>query len=266
MNTLLTTETISKDEWDATLQAPNGMVDVTMEKPAEHFPFTHRGLCSPFSRNPNPITVLLAEDRPIIREGICSVLELENDIRVIGQASDARQAAELTERLHPEVVVISVAMACRNRMQATRSILHALPVPRVIILARHGNDPYARQVINLGATTCLTEQISAQTLVGTLRKARKGTCGFGRSMSPCLPEKPRSHSAPALSKNPIRPLTSRQEQVLQLIAEGNSNKQTASELSISIKTVEKHREHLMATLGIHETAGLTRYAISAGII
>jgi DNA-binding NarL/FixJ family response regulator len=264
MKTLLTVETTSKDEWDATIQEPTGRLDLTVENPAEYFPFTNRSLCPPLGRKPKPITVLLAEDRTIIRQGICAVLSLEEDIRVIGEASDGPQAAELTERLHPDVVVISAAIACLNRMQATRRILHAHPAPRVFILARHADDTYARHAVALGAAGYLTEQVSAQMLARTLRLP--GSYGFGRGNSRSLPENPGPHRTMPASREPTGPLTSRQRQVLQLIAEGSSNKQMASDLSISIKTVEKHRQYLMAKLGIHETAGLTRYAISAEII
>jgi DNA-binding NarL/FixJ family response regulator len=151
-------------------------------------------------------------------------------------------------------------------MQAIWRILHAHPVPRVIILARHANDIYARHASALGAASYLTEQTSAQMLVRTLRLTHKGGYGFGPGNSRPLPAKPRPCRTIPPSSELTTPLTSRQRQVLQLIAEGNSNKQTASALSISIKTVQKHRQDLMTTLGIHETAGLTRYAISAGII
>jgi len=266
MKTLLTTETITKVEGDSTLPAPGGLPDVRLENPAEHFPFANDGLRPSFSREPDPFTVLLVEDRTIVRQGICAVLALEKDIRVIGEASDGSEAAELTERLHPDVVVISAAIACLNRMQAARRILHTQPAPRVIILARHADVTYARHAVALGAAGYLTEQISAQTLARTLRLTHKGRYSFGPGAFRCLPEKPRSHRSNVAPEKLTAPLTSRQKQVLQLIAEGNTNKQTASDLAISIKTVEKHRQFLMKALGIHETAGLTRYAISSGII
>jgi DNA-binding NarL/FixJ family response regulator len=257
-----TAEMISRDEYDQTPPVRDGMLDVSVPEPVEYYPVTHRGLSPRKDRKSKPVTVLLAEDRTIVREGICAVLAMEKDINVIGHASDGREAAELTERLHPDVVIINVAMACLNRMQVTRQILHTPPAPRVIILARHGDDAFAKQAARMGAAGYLTEQISAETLANTLRQACEGSYVFCPGISRSVPPNPKvTRQASAKC-----PLTSRQKQVLQLIAEGNSNKQTASDLAISIKTVEKHRENLMATLDIHDTAGLTRYAISNGII
>jgi DNA-binding NarL/FixJ family response regulator len=263
MKTQLKTETIAKDEHAGTIQVPDGLLNITMGKPAQYSPFANDSLCSHLNRKSKPITVLLAEHRTIVRQGICAVLALEEGIRIIGEAPDGCQAAELTEKLHPDVVVISAAMACGNHMVAIRQILLALPAPRVIVLARDGDDVYAREAAKLGAAGYVTEQISAQMLGRTLRETCKGACVFSPGISRYLPEKPRACSATASF---TKRLSLRQRQVLQLIAEGNSNKQTASNLSISIKTVEKHRQRLMDSLGIHETAGLTRYALSSRII
>jgi DNA-binding NarL/FixJ family response regulator len=266
MKTPLTAETISKNEWDATMPAPEGLLNITMEDPAKCFPFTNLGISPALSRPPDPITVLLAEDRTIIRQGICAILALQKDIRVIGEASDGRQAVEMTERLHPDAIVISAAIACLNRMGPTRRILRAQPAPRVIILARSTDDTYAKRAAALGASGYLTEQISAQMLARALRLTHQGGYSFGLGNAACLPENSPSHETTPTLREATDPLTSRQRQILQLIAEGSSNKQTASTLSISIKTVEKHREHIMDKLGIHETAGLTRYAVFAGIV
>jgi DNA-binding NarL/FixJ family response regulator len=257
MKNLLTAETISNDEWAETIQAPDGLLD---------FPLTDHGTGSEISDQPKPITVLLAENRTIVRQGICAVLAPEKDISVIAQASNGQQAADLTERLRPDVVVINLAMACLNGMQAVRRILHTVPASRVIILARHADDAYAKQAVALGATGYLTEQISAEMLARTLREAYKGAPVFGPGISRCIPKKSKSYRNAAASRKSTCPLTSRQLQILQLIAEGNANKQTAADLSISVKTVEKHRENIMAKLGIHETASLTRYAVSAGLV
>jgi len=244
-------------------QAPDGLLNIAMGKAAQYSPFADGGLCSRLNRSSKPVTVLVAEHRTIVRQGIRAALALEEGISIIGEASDGCQAAELAEKLHPDAVVISASMASVSHMSATRRILHGLPAPRVIILAPAGDDAFAQYAARLGAAGYLTEEISSKMLARTLRDACKGAYAFGPGISRPLPARPQScwsRSAPG------KPLTARQKQVLQLIAEGSSNKQTASTLSISIKTVEKHREQLMSRLGIHETAGLTRYAISSGMI
>jgi DNA-binding NarL/FixJ family response regulator len=225
-----------------------------------------RDRCSRFTRPAKPITVLLAENRTIVRQGICAVLALEKDIRVVGEASDGAEAEAMVEKVRPDVVLMSVTIAFLNRMQATRHILQHQPAPRVIILARMPDETSAREAATLGASAFLTEQVTAEALAGTVREISKGGRSFGPGVSLSRSIAEKSHPVSAAVRLRNRALTSRQTQVLQLIAEGKSNKQTASDLCISIKTVEKHRENLMATLGIHETAGLTRYAISSGLV
>jgi len=255
-------ETICEEEYSAPAEVPVTVVDNSPPPPIS----ASRDRCARFTRQTKPITVLVAENRTIVRQGICAVLALEKDIHIVGEASDGPEAEAMAEKLHPDVILISVTLAFLNRMQATRHILQLSPAPRVIILARLPDETSAKQAASLGASAYLTEQVSAETLASTVREIYKG----GRSFGPEVPltrtilEKNRPTLGASRMRN--RVLTSRQTQVLQLIAEGRSNKQTASDLCISIKTVEKHRENLMATLGIHETAGLTRYAISSGII
>lgn len=255
-------DTISEQEYSAPAESQAPAQDYS-SKPAET---ANRDRCSRFTRPTKPITVLLAENRTIIRQGISAVLALEKDIRVVGEASDAGEAESMAEKLHPDVVLMGVTLAFLNRMQATRHILQLRPAPRVIILARLADETSAREAATLGASAFLTEQVSAETLATTVREIYKGGRSFIPEVSLTRPAPDKNRPVSAANRLRSRALTSRQTQVLQLIAEGKSNKQTASDLCISIKTVEKHRENLMATLGIHETAGLTRYAISSGLI
>ena len=216
------------------------------------------------------ITVLLAEDHKIVREGLRVLLEAERDIEVVGEAETGRQAVLLTKRLRPSVVVMDIAMPLLNGLEATRRILKAVPATRVLILSAHGDDGYIRQVVMLGAAGYLIKQTSADLLSRAIREVHKGNTFFSPSIANrvhslslkapggCVEAKKRKTAKTALS--------SRELEVLQLIAEGKANKQIARGLGISIKTVEKHRQHLMGKLDLHDTAGLTRYAISAGII
>lgn len=213
------------------------------------------------------ITVLLAEDHKIVREGLRVLLEAERDIEVVGEAETGRQAVQLTKRLRPGVVVMDIAMPLLNGLEATRRILKAVPATRVLILSAHGDDGYIRQVVMLGAAGYLIKQTSADLLSRAIREVHKGNTFFSPSIANRVHslslESPDGCAVPRRKKTA---LSSRELEVLQLIAEGKANKQIARGLGISIKTVEKHRQHLMRKLDLHDTAGLTRYAVAAGII
>lgn len=218
-------------------------------------------------KSPNCITVLLADDHMVVREGLRKLLDDEKDIEVIGEASDGRKAVEMTRTFRPSVVVMDIAMPLLNGLEATRQIRRTIPETKVIILSAHSDDAYVERVTALGASGYLVKQTSAHFLSEAIREI----AGGGTYFSPSV-RKRRDHrnqksiDRKGHSKKKITLLTSREREVLQLIAEGGANKQIASELGIAIKTVEKHRDHLMRKLDIHDTAGLTRYAIEFGII
>jgi len=215
----------------------------------------------------NPITVLLAEDHTIVREGLLALLKLESDIKVIGQAENGRQAVALVESLCPDVIVMDIAMPLLNGLEATRQILHAAPKTKVLVLSAHSDDAYVEQVMALGAAGYLIKQTASDMLAMAIREVCAGKPFFSSSISKRLYHHQRKAKAMGdLPKKETPHLTSREMEVLQLIAEGKANKETADELNISIKTVEKHRQKVMEKLNIHDTASLTRYAISAGII
>ena len=211
------------------------------------------------------ITVLLAEDHMVVREGFRKLLEAEDDLEVLGEAQTGRQAVELTRKLRPAVVVMDIAMPLLNGLEATRQIRKAVPSTKVVILSAHSDDAYVDEAIAIGAVGFLLKQTSAHDLSKAIREVQKGHTFFSPSIARRLHDQKIPAGGVALRKKVAR-LSSRELEVLQLIAEGKANKQTAAELGISIKTVEKHRQNLMAKLNIHEISGLTRYAIAAGII
>jgi DNA-binding NarL/FixJ family response regulator len=214
-----------------------------------------------------PITVLLAEDHMIVREGFRKLLEAEPDLEVVGEAQTGRQAVVLTRQLRPDVVVMDIAMPLLNGLEATRQIRKSVPGTKVLILSAHSDDAYIEQATALGAAGFLLKQTSSHVLAEAIREVQKGNAFFSPSVARRLAHEPRSSAARAgLPQKSGVGLSSRELEVLQLIAEGQANKQIATELAISVKTVEKHRQRLMEKLNIHDTAGLTRYAIAAGVI
>jgi DNA-binding NarL/FixJ family response regulator len=214
-----------------------------------------------------PITVLLAEDHMIVREGFRKMLEMEADIEVVGEAQDGRRAVEMVKKLRPAVVLMDIAMPLLNGLEATRQVLKLVPTTRVLILSAHNDDAYVKNASESGAVGFLLKQTSAHEVCRAVRVVHEGKTFFSPAISRRLDRiKPKSTNRTGEPNAKAAELTSREMEVLQLIAEGKANKETASELGIGIKTVEKHREHIMQKLDIHDTAGLTRYAISAGII
>ncbi len=213
------------------------------------------------------ITVLLAEDHMIVREGFRGLLKSERDIEIVDEADNGRQAVQLAKKLRPDVVVMDIAMPQLNGLEATRQITAALPNTKVIMLSAHADDAYVEQANAAGAVGYLIKQSSSHALCEAIREVHKGNTFFSPSIGKHIKHQ-YSKSSPqkGLTKKRGAALSSREMEVLQLIAEGKANKETAFELGISIKTVEKHRQRLMQKLSIHDTAGLTRYAVSAGII
>jgi DNA-binding NarL/FixJ family response regulator len=213
------------------------------------------------------ITVLIVEDHLIVREGFRKMLELEADLEVVGEAQNGRVAISLVKKLRPVVVLMDIAMPLLNGFEATRQIIKILPNTKVLMLSAHSDDAYVKNATESGAVGFLLKQTSASVVCQAIREVQKGKSFFSPSISRRLDRvNPSSIDRAGRLRTNVSQLTSREMEVLQLIAEGKANKETASELGIGMKTVEKHREHLMQKLDIHDTAGLTRYAISVGII
>jgi DNA-binding NarL/FixJ family response regulator len=213
------------------------------------------------------ITVLLAEDHTIVRQGLRLLVEADGDIKIIGEAKTGREAVQMTAQLRPEVVVMDIAMPLLNGFEASRQILKASPEARILILSAHSDPEYIEQMVKAGARGFLVKQASGEVLAMAIRLLHQG----GTYFTPSIAEYIKEHRQQTRSKDRLRnlhpaPLTSREAEMLQLIAEGHGSKQIASELGISIKTVEKHRQNMMEKLDIHDIAGLTRFAIAAGII
>jgi len=213
------------------------------------------------------IRVLLADDHTVVRQGLRALLGAEGDIEIVGEAENGRQAIQLVKKLLPDVAVIDIAMPVLNGLEATRQITRSVPSTKVLILSSYSDEKYVQQLTEAGAAGYLVKQTAANDLLKAIREAQKGNAFF----SPAIAKRLRDQCRQAfVSGQPVRRrndyLTTREAEVLQLIAEGRANKQIAAELCISIKTVEKHRQQVMNKLNIHDVAGLTRHAISQGII
>ena len=213
------------------------------------------------------ISILLAEDHMIVREGFRKMLELEDDLQIVGEAEDGRKAVALAKKFRPDVVLMDIAMPLLNGLEAARQVLKAIPNTKVIMLSAHSDDAYVQNATESGAVGFLLKQTSAHDVCRAIREVQKGKTFFSPSISKRQERlNPQSLDRAGMFNKKTAQLTSREMEVLQLIAEGAANKQISAELAISTKTVEKHREHLMEKLDIHDTAGLTRYAISTGVI
>ncbi len=212
------------------------------------------------------ITVLLAEDHAVVRQGLCALLNSDGGFKIVAEARTGREAVELTQSLRPDVILMDIAMPVLNGLEATRQILTANPAAKVIILSAHSDDAYIERMSAAGVAGFLEKQTSADVLTHAIREVAKGLTYFSPSIAKRLNPENQPRDRYGMLKPRAKQLTARESEVLQLVAEGSANKQIAEKLGISIKTVEKHREHLMGKLDIHDTAGLTRYAISAGVI
>jgi DNA-binding NarL/FixJ family response regulator len=212
------------------------------------------------------ITVLLVDDHTVVRQGLRALLLAEGDIDVVGEAENGRQAVQLAQKLTPNVVVMAIAIPLLNGLEATRQITKEVPSAKVLILSSHSDDEYVQQLTEAGAAGYLLKQTAAQDLIKAIREVNRGNAFY----SPAIAKRLRDQFRDAFTRSdPVKKkmnLTSRELETLQLIAEGHPNKQIAAQLCVSIKTVEKHRQQVMNKLNIHEVAGLTRYAITKGII
>jgi DNA-binding NarL/FixJ family response regulator len=217
--------------------------------------------------SPQSITILLAEDHAIVRQGLRALLHADGRFLVTGEARTGREAVEMAGTLRPDVILMDIAMPVLNGLDATRQILAADPVAKVVVLSAHSDDVYVEKMVEAGVAGFLEKQTSAEILTKAIQEVVQGRTFFSPTIAKRRrDDQGRPRNRDGLLKAHGARLTSRECEVLQLVAEGAANKQVAAELRISIKTVEKHRQHLMDKLKIHDTAGLTRYAIATGVI
>lgn len=207
-----------------------------------------------------PVRVLLADDHQVVREGLRALLEREG-FEVVGEAVNGQEAIEAAERCHPDVVVLDVSMPVLNGIDAAREIGIAQPGTRSILLTMLTDDHYVLESLRAGVRGYVLKSQSARELVQAIREVCKGGIYLTPSASSAVVQ---AYLSGARASRPE--LSPREREVLQLVAEGKTTKEIAVALGIGVKTAESHRQNVMNRLGIHEVAGLVRYAIREGLI
>ena len=211
------------------------------------------------------VRVLLADDHTLIRGGIRALLESTPGIEVVAETGDGREALELIEKHTPDVALLDIGMPSLNGLEVTRQAAKASSRTRVVILSMHGDGAYVRQALQAGVKGYLLKGAAVAELPLAIQSVMRGEIYLTPKISQAVVQGflgQGEGQEPAAQEG----LTRRQREILQLIAEGNSTKEIAQRLDLSVKTVETHRQRLMDRLGIHDVPGLVRFAIRAGII
>ncbi len=209
------------------------------------------------------IRIILADDHEILRHGLSKSFEQENDIKVIGQASDGHTAVDMVRELSPDVVVMDIGMPDLNGIEAARKITKSHPKVKVIGLSMHSSDKYVREMFKAGASGYLLKNCPFEELTEAIRTVAGGKTYISSSVGDMIVKE--YASKPDKEKSVFSMLSQREREVLQLLAEGKTTKQIAKKLHISPKTVEAHRLRIMERLDIDNVAQLTKYAIQEGL-
>jgi two-component system, NarL family, response regulator NreC len=207
-----------------------------------------------------PIRVLLADDHILVRQGLKSLLEREK-FQVVAEGSDGQEVIRLTETLQPDIAVIDISMPTLNGIDAARELARTCPKTKVILLTQHEEEQYICEALQAKVKGYVLKSQVASDLIHAMQEVSRGGIYLSPGVSRAVVEAYHSNS-----EKPSDPLSNRERQVLQLIAEGRSTKDVASLLGISVKTAESHRSRLMQKLDIHETASLVRYAVRRGLV
>ena len=212
------------------------------------------------------IRVLVADDHGIVRKGLRFVLERQEDLEVIGEASDGREALRICEESGPNVVVMDIAMPQLNGLDAAAQIVRQMPEIKVIILSMHADEDYLVRALNAGVKAYLLKDSAELDLVRAVRAVSQGNSFFSPAIAQLLAEDYTRQLQQRGLQDSYELLTEREKEILQLLAEGRSNKEVATALDVSPYTVETHRTHIMQKLDLHNTAEIVLYAVRKKII
>lgn len=212
------------------------------------------------------LRVLLADDHGVVRKGLRFLLERQPDIEIAGEASDGREAVRLAETADPDIVIMDIAMPMLNGIDATAQIVKRNPRAGVIILSMHSDEDYLLSALNAGAKGYLLKESAEADLVRAIQAVSKGSPFFSPEIAKTMLEDYMRFLQQRNLQDSYDLLTDREKEVLQLLAEGKSNKEAAAILDLSIYTVDTHRTHLMQKLNLHNTAEIVLYAVRKKII
>ena len=207
------------------------------------------------------LRILLADDHAVVRQGFKMILSAQPDMEIVGEAGNGREAVELAEELRPDVVVMDVAMPELNGIEATRRLVASTPHTRVVALSMHKDSVYVREILRAGARGYLLKDSVAADLVAAVRAVAAGEGYLSPAVSNAVLDDYRRHVT-----NPIDLLTSREREVLQMLAEGKTNKEVATVLHLSVYPVDAHRGRIMEKLNVHSINELVRFAVRNGLI
>jgi two-component system, NarL family, response regulator NreC len=212
------------------------------------------------------VRVLLADDHGIVRKGLRFLLERQPDMEIVGEAGDGREAVKMAEETRPDVVIIDIGMPLLNGIEATVQMVKRNPALGVIILSVHSDEDYLLSALNAGAKGYLLKDSAEVDLVRAIRAVNKGTPFFSPEIAKTMLEDYMRFLQQRDLQDSYDLLTDREKEVLQLLAEGKSNKEAAAILNVSVYTVDSHRTHLMQKLNLHNTAEIVLYAVRKKII
>jgi len=214
----------------------------------------------------NTIRILLADDHVVMRGGLRLLLEREPDFQVVAEAADGRETVEMAARLHPDVIVLDVAMPNLNGIEAARQIVNANPEIAVVVLSMHSDESYVLRALKAGARGYLLKDSAEGDLIRAIRAVRNRTAYFSPAISKLLVEDYMRQMQQRNVEDSYDLLTTREREVLQLLGEGKSNKEVAQMLNLSLYTVETHRGNLLQKLNLHSVPELILYAVRKGIV
>ena len=214
----------------------------------------------------NPVRILLADDHTVMRNGLRLLLERQPHLQVVGEAADGRQAVALSESANPDVVIMDIAMPNLNGIEATRQIVNHSPRMAIAILSMHSDESYVIRALKAGARAYLLKDSAEADLLAAVRALTEGKSFFSPAISKILVEDYMRQLESRGAEDTYELLTNREREILQLLAEGRTNKEVANMLNLSLYTVETHRTHILQKLNLHSVPELILYAVRKGII